>query len=409
MPEFKPQSYGQTISGMTEVREAVETVDGNKVKTEKYSEASPVEVSVEGMLLKSGEPREGLPILSRLFRYFHGQLQSETASRAAHLLHAARRPIRSIEELTNIWTLESQLTWIVPDLLAEGSVNLISSASGTGKTWLSYFLAGAVAHGREIFGKQVAQRKVLYLDGENPACLVKQRLHDLGIKETPDLHIWGGWEREPAGGPDHPIIIEYARSHQPLLIWDSLVEFHDGEEHSSTDTRRFMKKFRHLANLGATVVILHHTGKATTAQQYRGSSDIEAAVDMAFKLDVAAGGKKTTLDTLTLAPFKNRLALVPTRTLRYVKGSGFELSGDCPQPADEATGDVEVIRGIVKESPGLIKTDVVGRAMARGIAKHTAAAIVNRENIFAIRRGTANSQHVYLVEDAPAEEEPEAA
>src|SRR5262249_3356615 len=153
-----------------------------------------------------------------------------------------------------------------------GSVTMISAESGTGKTWLAYFLAGRVAHGHPVLGHAVERAKVLYLDGENPLYAVKQRLSDLGIAETADLKIWGGWLPWPPPGPSSPVVINFTRQHQPLIIYDSLIEFNPGSEQSSTETRAFMRLLRNLANLGATVVILHHTGKAESSKQYRGSS-----------------------------------------------------------------------------------------------------------------------------------------
>ena len=108
------------------------------------------------------------------------------------------RKITSVDQIHSIWKWESKLNWLVPDLLAEASVNLLSGASDVGKTWFALYLAGAVAHGRPVFGEDVSQRKVVYLDGENPAYVVKQKLFDLGIPETPNLIVWGGWEAEPA-------------------------------------------------------------------------------------------------------------------------------------------------------------------------------------------------------------------
>ena len=302
--------------------------------------------------------------------------------------HQSDHRILSIDQLGSIWRWEGQLTWLVPSLLAEGSVNLISSASGTGKTWFAYFLAGAVAHGRSVFGEQVKQRKVVYVDGENPAYVVKQRLHDLGIPETPDLKVWGGWEVEAPRGPDNPAILAFAQRERPLLIWDSLVEFHTGEEQSSTATRQFMRQFRQLANLGATVVILHHTGKAESAQKYRGSSDIEAAVDMAYTLE--ATNKNAPLDQLTLEAFKCRLEPVPTRQLRYVRGSGFEVSAILAKPADRRLEPVEVVKGIVQAEPGLNQSDIVKRGMAAGISKHAVEEALKREDIFTSKRGRGN-------------------
>ena len=98
--------------------------------------------------------------------------------------------------------------------------------------------------------------------------MVKQRLFDLGIRETPDLIVWAGWNVSPPLGPGSLAVINFVRRHKPLLIYDSLIEFHPGSEQSSTETRAFMRQFRVLANMGATVVILQHTGKAATAKQY---------------------------------------------------------------------------------------------------------------------------------------------
>jgi RecA-family ATPase len=78
--------------------------------------------------------------------------------------------------------------------------------------------------------------------------------------------VWGGWNISPPVGPEDPLVIEFARQHKGLIIYDSLIEFHSGSEQSSTETRAFMRHFRALANLGASVIIFHHTGKADTAK-----------------------------------------------------------------------------------------------------------------------------------------------
>lgn len=352
-------------------------------------------------------------LLNNALKYISRPFTMGFASEAQQpgaIVPEAGRKIASIDQIGSIWHWESQLTWLVPDLLAEGSVNLISSASGTGKTWFAYFLAGAVAHGSAVFDKPVKQRKVVYVDGENPAFVVKQRLYDLGIPETPNLKVWGGWEAEPPPGPGQIIIEEYAKQEKPLLIWDSLVEFHTGEEQSSTATRQFMREFRHLANLGATVVILHHTGKSEGSQEYRGSSDIEAAVDMAFKLESLSKGKST-LDELTLRPFKCRLVPVPTRLLKYIQGTGFESEIIVNPVAHTESDPVEVVRKIVAAKPGLNQGMIVKLAKEKAkIGKHTVEDILKREDVFRIEKGMRNENLYYLVDQAVPQpvEEPEA-
>jgi hypothetical protein len=101
--------------------------------------------------------------------------------------------ITAIAQLPSIWTLEQPIEWLIDGIIPLGSVNLITSESGTGKTWVAYAIAGAVARGEGFAGHAVKQRPVLYLDGENPLCVAKQRLFDLGIPETNGLQVWGGW------------------------------------------------------------------------------------------------------------------------------------------------------------------------------------------------------------------------
>jgi hypothetical protein len=118
------------------------------------------------------------------------------------------------------WPLASWLSSLAQDdVVAKGSVTLICSESGTGKTWLAYYLAGCVAHGRAFLGRAVNASRVLYLDGENPLYTVKQRLFDLGIDETPNLTVWGGWAR-----PSRKIsllicsMLAASRSSAPIIV-----------------------------------------------------------------------------------------------------------------------------------------------------------------------------------------------
>jgi predicted ATP-dependent serine protease len=286
------------------------------------------------------------------------------------------------------------MSWLVPGLIAEGSVNLISSASGTGKTWVAYFLAGCVAHGSEVFGEHARRRKALYLDGENPLYVVKNRLAKLGIAETPDLKIWGGWAADPAPGPDYPLIVDFAKQDRPLLIWDSLVQFHTGDEQSSTQTRAFMKLFRQLADHGATVIVLHHTGKSDSAQDYRGSSDIAAAVDMAYK--VKSPKQDTELDTLELTTFKSRFAKPPRMGLQFIEGRGFERY-DLPAKGDDGPDVLKIVQEIVAREPGLNQSEIVAAASERGAAKHKVEAALKGERFIA-RPGNGREKLYYLAE-----------
>jgi hypothetical protein len=64
-----------------------------------------------------------------------------------------------------------------------------------------------------------------------------------------------------------------------------------------------MSQLRRLADMGAAVIVLHHSGKGESARDYRGSSDIKAAIDVGYLLtNMGDGG----LDRLRLKAFKTR-------------------------------------------------------------------------------------------------------
>ena len=272
--------------------------------------------------------------------------------------------ITDLLQLPSVWTLEAQLCWCIDEMIARGSVTLICSESGTGKTWLGYYIAGCVAHGARVIGREVRRSKVLYLDGENPLYTVKQRLAALGIQETNDLMIWGGWNRWPSQGPQSQLLIEFARANKPMIIFDSLIEFHPGSEQSSTETRAFMRYFRALANLGATVIVLHHSGKAETAKIYRGSSDIKAAVDTAYQLE-KVDKESNGLGRLSLKCFKGRLVPGQNFGLDFRYGEGF-IASDVITPI--RTVDA-VIEEILESHPRSNQKAVVSIGQERGCTK----------------------------------------
>jgi archaellum biogenesis ATPase FlaH len=272
--------------------------------------------------------------------------------------------ITDLSQIPSVWRLESNLVWSVEQMIAQGSVTLICAESGTGKTWFGYYLAGCVSHGLPVIGLTSHRSKVLYVDGENPLYVVKQRLLDLAVQETVDLTIWGGWIKDPPPNPSSPLVVNFARHFKGLIIYDSLIEFHPGSEQSSTETRAFMRQFRALANMGATVVVLHHTGKAETAKLYRGSSDIKAVVDTAYLLEKSSEETER-LSKLLLTCFKGRLMPGRDFAFEFRKGHGFVpcIPGSVKKRTEE------IVAEILKSTPGLNQTAIVHKAREQGVAK----------------------------------------
>jgi hypothetical protein len=125
-----------------------------------------------------------------------------------------------------------------------------------------------------------------------------------------------------------------------------------------------MKYFRALANFGATIVVLHHSGKAETAKIYRGSSDIKAAVDTAYQLE-SIDKESTRLGRLSLKCFKGRLMPGQNFELEFRANEGFVAC-----EVTSRTGTVEeIITEILEANPGSNQTEIVRLGRSRGYGK----------------------------------------
>jgi replicative DNA helicase len=266
-------------------------------------------------------------------------------------------------DVPSIWRWEANVSWVVAELVPEGAITLITGDSGHGKTIFATAMAGAIATGSPFLGRATIKRKVLYLDRENPAGVVKQHLHDLHIDETPDLTVWGSWCAAEPDGPDSKSLQKFAAVEKPVMIFDPAIAFHTGDEQSSTDTRAFMQHYRNLAAAGATVVLLHHVGKSENAKMYRGSSDYKAAVDVAYLLE-KLGDPAGALSEAKLVPFKNRFGGSTTLPLSFQDGA-FHASqrGETCQ---------EIMERLVKDNPGESARSLVALGRAAGMSKHQA-------------------------------------
>ena len=293
-----------------------------------------------------------------------------------------------LHDLPSVWTLEANIEWLIDDMIPLGGITLLSAPSSTGKTWLAHAIAGAVAHGIPFLGRKVKRRPVVYLDRENPLAVVKRNLMDLGIPETGNITLWGGWNSTEACDPDDAELIEYASKRHPLIVIDSLVRFHTGDEQSAKDTSVFMKLIRKLTSVGATVIILHHTGKSLTSKKYRGSSDIEAAVDMAYFIEGRPRDRK--IHRLEMENFKSRFAEGKDFGMEFEKGKGFHFI----ELASKATkiDAAEIIEKILTDHPGINGTELV---------VHAREFVVSKGDVEKIRRefpsvpGKGKTRHYY--------------
>jgi hypothetical protein len=192
--------------------------------------------------------------------------------------------------------------------LPKGGVVGLTGDSGSGKSTF------ATACARDI------EAPVLFLDRENPLSVFADRLDRLNFPDSPRLRVWGGWYEQEAPLPDAPAVIEWVKTcdPRPLVVVDSLAAFHGGDENAAGEMRAFMYRCRRLADMGATVVVIHHSGKGESSADYRGSSDFKASLDQGYH--VSSFARDGRLDKLILRPFKSRIGSAGEITYSYDYG-----------------------------------------------------------------------------------------
>jgi archaellum biogenesis ATPase FlaH len=307
---------------------------------------------------------------------------------------APPKPVFTYRDVPSVWEGDDEIRYIIPDLLPEGAITLITGDSGHGKSVLALALAGAISWGRPFLERQAERRMVIYLDRENSKALIKKRLSDLHIPENPEwLIYWGGWVEQQADGPASVSLLEAAHKEKPVLIFDSLIAFHTGDEQSASETRRYLHYFRRLAHAGATVIILHHIGKGENAKQYRGSTDIKAGMDVAWLLEKLGDNPAGLLEQLRLVPFKNRIGISETISLCFRDGV-FMFSGA------RAPSHREILEGILRNHPNAKATEVRDLGMAAGLKKHRVEGLLTdgvQQGWIQIQSGPRRAQYYSLV------------
>jgi AAA domain len=281
-------------------------------------------------------------------------------------------PIMSFFDIPLTTDLPMQKTqWLVDRLIPEAELILITGLPGSYKSLLVEYLAAVVSEGKGFLGRTTRRTRVLILDRDNPSHIIAQRREMLNMSESGYLRIWGNWAEETPPGIDDPRLEEFARDHHLLIIFDSLVRFHDADENSIKEMAAIMAKLRKLVTAGATVIVLHHSPKSEHRKiKYRGASDIHAGVDVAFNLSVV---RKTNPPTLTFECFKHRGMEEFTLTIRPDFQHGrFELVSDSSAQKSDAT--INKLKALIREEPGLCQEDLIVRS---GLPEHKARDILN--------------------------------
>jgi archaellum biogenesis ATPase FlaH len=258
------------------------------------------------------------------------------------------RPKVDIDFLPSIHSFDTNgIKFAIGGLIAMSAVTMLAGDAGAGKTTFATAVGAHVATGEPFVGRNCEQRKVLILDRENTLPVAQERLTPLHIQDGGNFKLWGSWNSEEAPQPAAAVVMEWVQrcDPKPLVIIDSMIAFLNGDGNDATAVRAFMQQMRDLSSLGAAVVVLHHTGKAETAKDYRGSSDIKASIDVGLTL-MNLGERR--LERIRLRTFKERFAIDANLILDYDDGQ-FSID-DRPDAVNRSI--TEQLTELLRANPG---------------------------------------------------------
>lgn len=197
--------------------------------------------------------------------------------------------------------------WFIDQLIPIYTVTAITGKPGSYKSWLTLEIARCASEGTKFLDYfQCMEGSTLIIDKENHFRHIKDRINKLQIKESEIYYYNDADEFFIDNEKNVSRICECVKENNiKLVIFDSLIRMHNGNENDSKDITKVMNAFRKIANSGTNVIFIHHNRKErdsenSTTNSVRGSTDIFAGIDCLIQIN------QLTKDTLKISQTKSR-------------------------------------------------------------------------------------------------------
>ncbi len=181
---------------------------------------------------------------------------------------------------------------ILAPIIKTQSLSMLFAKRGVGKTYIALGIGYAIASGGEFLKWETPKpRRVVYLDGEMPACTMQERLAQI-VKEsetqaeadyfillTPDMQDMGMPDISTPEGQDE---IEPFIKDADFIIIDNISTLaRTGKENEAEGWLSIQGWALNMRSRGKSVLFVHHAGKSG---QQRGTSRREDVLDLVIEL-----------------------------------------------------------------------------------------------------------------------------
>ena len=259
-------------------------------------------------------------------------------------------------------------SWLIEKLIPDQSITAITGAPGSYKTWLTLEIAKCVSQGLTFLGQfKTEKANVLFVDKENHFRYIQDRLKKLGMQDLPIFYFSRPDDFYLDRDKDYKSLMKLVESLDiKLVIFDSLVRIHSGDENNSKDISKVMSAFRKITSKGATVIVVHHNRKEgiktqSSTNSIRGSSDILAGLDSLLQVSNPPNEKHIGISQTKLRhdepvkPFKVEiLSDKEKNSISFTYKGDFDLNESQVGEAKESV--LEILKeGSTKTRPELIE------------------------------------------------------
>jgi KaiC/GvpD/RAD55 family RecA-like ATPase/DNA-binding XRE family transcriptional regulator len=202
--------------------------------------------------------------------------------------------------------------WLVEDFLARGTITMVAGEAGAGKSAMTQHIAVSMANAAaagldddDCAGLTVRAGKVLIVDAENGANLVRGRLQAAGLTlpgaQFCSVRLADDFDLSTGVAQCRALL---AAERPDMVVLDSLSSLWSGSISSVTAVKKVIHSLRSLATeYGCGMLLVSHTVK--TGKSYRGSGVLGQSIDGAIFLwrKVDEGGlRQLACDKMRMAP-----------------------------------------------------------------------------------------------------------
>lgn len=188
---------------------------------------------------------------------------------------------------------QTELQWIVQNMLPEGCLSSLFGRPGSYKTYAALDIALSVATGTPWHGHAVERGMVVYICGEGFHGLsgrIQAWMIEHGLKDATDIPFFVSTSALPlnteAGikalaAKIDALISEHGEPR--LVILDTLARCNDGDENAASDMGRLVRNLDDHLPASTARLVLHHVGHSNQ-ERGRGSSAWHGALDSEYLL-----------------------------------------------------------------------------------------------------------------------------